>query len=68
VTEVKRDKKKRITAYYVTGAGWIDKHAALEMVCNGEIDNGRPVFPGSGDPYIRTRRDEELFNNLSVLG
>lgn len=68
VTNVKRDKKKRITGYFVTGIGWIAPEQAFKMTCNHEIDNARPVFPKQGDPYIRTRRDPELFNNISVKG
>ncbi|MCC7440657.1 MAG: DUF3892 domain-containing protein [Bdellovibrionales bacterium] len=68
VDNVQRNKKKRITKYHVTGVGWVDPKAALTMTCNGEIDNARPVFPGSGNPYIRTRRDRELSNNLEVKG
>lgn len=68
VTDVSRNKKKRIVQYHVTGIGWISKKEALKLCCNGEIDNGRPVFPKGRQPYIRTRRDNELFNNLSILG
>lgn len=68
VDDVQRNRKKRITKYHVTGVGWVVPTKALVMTCNGEIDNARPVFPGSGNPYIRTRRDRELFNNLEVKG
>lgn len=68
ITDVKRDKKKRITAYFVTRIGWVDIKQALNLTCHHKIDNARPVFPKQGDPYIRTRRDPELFNNISVKG
>lgn len=68
VVDVRRDKKKRIVAYCITNLGWIDAERAFEMTCNHEIDNARPVFPKSGRPYLRTRRDKELFNNLSTKG
>jgi hypothetical protein len=68
VLDVKRDKKKRIVAYHVSNIGWVDLEEALKMTCHHEIDNARPVFPASGQPYIRTRRDKELFNNLSTKG
>ncbi|MEW6058011.1 MAG: DUF3892 domain-containing protein [Bdellovibrionota bacterium] len=68
VTDVRRNRKRRITKYYVTGDGWISPEQALSLVCQGEIDNARPVFPGTGKPYVRTRRDRELFNNLEVKG
>jgi len=68
ITNVKRNKKKRVTGYFVTRVGWVDVQQALKMTCHHEIDNARPVFPKQGDPYIRTRRDPELFNNISVKG
>jgi hypothetical protein len=68
IDDVRRNKKKRITKYHVTEVGWIKPEQALSMTCNGEIDNARPVFPSTGKPYIRTRRDREIFNNLEVKG
>ena len=67
VIDVRRE-KKRIVAYCVTNVGWIEFEQALEMTCRHEIDNARPVFPASGLPYIRTRKDKEFFNNLSNKG
>lgn len=66
ITDVRRNKKKEITRYHVTGLGWLSPLEALSLVCHGEIDNGRPVFPKKGKPFIRTRRDQELLNNLEV--
>jgi hypothetical protein len=68
VTDVSRDKTKRITKYFVTQVGWVDAEQAFKMTCYHQIDNARPVFPKQGNPYIRTRRDPELFNNISVKG
>jgi hypothetical protein len=68
VTDVKRDKNEKITAYFVTELGWVSLQKALELTCRHKIDNARPVFPKNGTPYIRTRRDPELYNNLSAKG
>lgn len=68
VDGVKRNKKKRIVAYHVTGLGWIKTKKALELTCYHQVANARPVFPENGAPYIRTRRDPELFNNISAKG
>ena len=68
IEDVRRNGKKRVVAYQVTGLGWIKAKKALELVCYHEIDNARPVFPKDGAPYIRTRRDPKLFNNISVKG
>lgn len=68
IDDVQRNKKKRITKYHVTDIGWVRPDVALRMTCNGEIANARPVFPSTGKPYIRTRRDSEIFNNLEVKG
>ena len=67
VTDVKRDKKeKNIISYFVTGTGWVEPDQFLVMVCHHKVDNARPVFPSGGRPYVRTRRDPELFNNIEV--
>lgn len=68
VTDVKRNKQKQITGYLVTRVGLISPDQALTMACHHEIDNARPVFPKGGIPYIRTRRDLELPNNISTKG
>ena len=68
VTDVRRDKKRRPTAYLITGVGWVDPQTFLVMTCSHEVDNARPVFPKGSKPYVRTRRDPELANNISVMG
>jgi hypothetical protein len=40
----------------------------LAMTCDHEVDNARPVFPGGGKPFIRTRRDQDLIINLEAMG
>ncbi len=66
IIDVRRNKKKEITRYHVSGLGWLSPLKALSLVCHGEIDNGRPVFPKTGKPFIRTRRDQELMNSLEM--
>ncbi len=68
ITNVRRNKKKKITAYLISGVGWVKPEEALSLTCYREIANARPVFPAGGAPYIRTRRDRELFNNLEARG
>lgn len=68
VTDVQRDKKKRVIAYLISGLGWVDSKQMLAMACRHEVDNARPVFPKGSDPFVRTRRDQELFNNLESKG
>jgi hypothetical protein len=68
IEDVRRNKQKRIIAYRVTGLGWVNAEEALRLTCHHEIANARPVFPRVGTPYIRTRRDLKLFNNISVKG
>ena len=65
---VKRDKKGVICKYYISDRGWTDFEETLRLVCHHEIDNARPVFPKKGKPYIRTKRDKKILNNLSVKG
>ncbi len=64
----KRNKKKEIVRYFVTDTGWLTYSKTLSLVCYGEIDNARPVFPKEGKPFIRTRRDQKLLNNLEKKG
>jgi hypothetical protein len=68
VIDVRRDKKKRIVAYLVNDIGWVDSKQMLAIACKHEVDNARPVFPKEGEAFIRTRRDQELFNNLAGKG
>lgn len=68
VTDIRRDKKRRIVAYHVNELGWLSPSETLAMTCNHEIDNARPVFPNGRTPYIRTRRDQALINNLETMG
>lgn len=68
ISDVRRDKKGRITSYYVNRLGWIGFEQALHLTCHHQIDNASPVFPKSRRPYIRTKRDRSLFNNLSNKG
>lgn len=68
MTDVRRDKKKRIIGYLVSGVGWVDPNEMLVMTCHHEVDNARPVFPEGGKPFVRTCRDQELMNNLDSMG
>jgi hypothetical protein len=68
VTDIRRNKKGKITKYLVSEIGWVSPEEALSLTCQRGIDNARPVFPSGGNPYIRTRRDRELFNNLEGRG
>jgi hypothetical protein len=66
VLDVKRDKKKNVLAFQLSIDDWVGFEETLKMTCHHKIDNARPVFPLAGRPYIRTRRDRELLNNLSA--
>ena len=68
IADVRRDLSNRIISYYVSGYGWLDFSTTFRMTCYHEIDNARPVFPKNGKPYIRSKRDEYLFNNFDMKG
>lgn len=68
IIDLRRDKKKKIISYYVTGHGWLDFKTTFKMTCYHEIDNARPVFPQNGRPYIRSKRDKFILNNFSKKG
>jgi hypothetical protein len=68
ITDVKRDRKNRIIGFRVGKSGWLSPDEVLVMTCHHEIDNARPVFPKGGRPYVRTRRDADIANNISAQG
>lgn len=68
ILDIRRNKKNKIIAYYVSKHGWLDLEVTLKMVCHHKIDNARPVFPKKGKPYIRSKRDKSILNNFKVKG
>ncbi|MEI8348079.1 MAG: DUF3892 domain-containing protein [Pseudomonadota bacterium] len=68
IIDVRRDKKRNIVEYCINSIGWVKFDTAFKMTCYHEIANARPVFPSGGKPYIRTRRDDKIINNLSSKG
>ncbi len=68
IIDVKRDSKNKIISYYVSGKGWLDFETTLSMVCHHKIDNANPVFPKNNKPYIRSKRDNTLLNNINIKG
>lgn len=68
LTAIRRNKKRRIVAYHVEGIGWLEPDQMLAMTCKHEVDNARPVFPKRRNPFVRTRRDQDLINNIEVMG
>src|SRR3989339_1530720 len=64
INVVRDEKNKRIIGYQISDIGVIGFDQVLEMVCNGEIDNARPVFSNSRKPYIRTQKDKKCLNNI----
>jgi len=68
IVDIKRNKKGVIEQYKISDIGWVSFDDALRMVCYHDIDNARPVFPKRGRPYIRSKRDKTILNNLSIKG
>lgn len=68
ILDVKKGSSNKIVSYYVSGHGWLDFETTFKMTCYHEIDNARPVFPNSGKPYIRSKRDKSTLNNFSKKG
>ncbi|OFZ51729.1 MAG: hypothetical protein A2381_18635 [Bdellovibrionales bacterium RIFOXYB1_FULL_37_110] len=68
INVVRDEKNKRIIGYQISDIGVIGFDQVLEMVCNGEIDNARPVFSNSRKPYIRTQKDKKCLNNIVYMG
>ena len=68
ILDVKRGSDNKIYSYYVSGLGWQSFDDTFKMVCHHKVDNARPVFPKSGRPYIRSKRDKSDLNNFSKKG
>ncbi|MGB0454071.1 MAG: DUF3892 domain-containing protein [Bacteriovoracaceae bacterium] len=68
IVDIRRNKKGVIEQYKISDIGWVSFEDAFKMVCYHEIDNARPVFPKNGKPYIRSKRDKSILNNLSLKG
>lgn len=67
ILRVRKDKKGTITHYDVEGFGWMNKGEALAFTRAGEID---AVIAKSkaGRPFLRTRPDITVVNNLDSKG
>ncbi|MBC7386298.1 MAG: DUF3892 domain-containing protein [Cryobacterium sp.] len=63
ILRVRKDKKGTITNYDIEGFGWMNKSEALAFTRAGEID---AVIAKSkaGRPFLRTRPDITVVNNL----
>ena len=68
IIDIKRNSKRKIVSYYVSGHGWLDFETTFKMTCYHQIDNARPVFPKENEPYIRSKRDKQTLNNFSIKG
>ncbi len=67
ISKVLKNKKGTIVAYYIDSVGWIDKPQAITLARRREVD-AVVALSRSGNPYLRTRPDVVVENNLSVLG
>jgi Protein of unknown function (DUF3892) len=64
---VRKNKKGTITAYHIEGMGWLSKPEAIRLTKSGEID-AVVATSRSGNPFLRTRPDVIVENNLEKLG
>ena len=67
ISQVQKNKKGTIVAYFVSGIGWLSKTKAIKLTQNREID-AVIATSRSGNLYLRTRPDIEVINNLENLG
>lgn len=63
ILRVKKGKKGTITHYDVEGLGWLSKSEALAFTRAGEID-AVVATSKAGRPFLRTRPDVTVVNNL----
>jgi len=67
ITKVRKDKKGTITAYFVEGMGWLSKQRGIELARSDKIDAVISIS-SAGNPFLKTRPDTEVENNLDYLG
>ena len=67
ISMVRKNKKGTITAYYVEEIGWFSKEEGIQLAVDEEIDVVVAISR-SGHPYLRTRPDVAIENNLENMG
>ena len=67
ISAIRRNEKGTIVGYYVKGLGWLSTQQAIHLAKIGKID-AVVAHSRNGTPYLRTRPDDTVANNLGVLG
>ena len=67
ITKVMKNKKGTIISYFVPKMGWISKETAISIVQKKKLDAVISTSR-SGNPYIKTRPDVTVVNNLESMG
>ena len=67
ITKVMKNKKQTIIAYFVKTLGWVNKPEAIQLAQQRKID-AVVAHSRNGNPYLKTRPDITVVNNLKNLG
>jgi hypothetical protein len=67
ITMVMKNKKRTIVAYFVKTLGWVQKPRAIQLARQGKID-AVVAHSRDGNPYLKTRPDTTVVNNLKNRG
>ena len=66
ISAVRKNKKGTITSYYVQDLWWLSKERAIRLTKAGKLD-AVIAHSRSGTPYLKTRPDRMVANNLGSL-
>lgn len=64
---IKRNKKKTIISYLIETIGWVSKAQGIALTRQGKVD-AVIAHSRSGNPYLRTRPDNSIEDNLDYMG
>ena len=67
ITGVRKNKKGTIIEYLIEVIGWVSKAAGIELTHQGKVD-AVIAHSRNGAPYLRTRPDKSISNNLESMG
>jgi hypothetical protein len=60
------NKKGKVTGYLAEGIGRISKKQAIQLTKSGDLDNVIVVQNQRGTPYLRTKKNLTMMDNLSA--
>lgn len=66
ITDIQRDKKRLIISYFIQTIGWVSKATGIKLATEGKLE-AVIAHSRSGNPYLRTRPDKSISDNLDAM-